>query len=66
MRSLLDLLQSLGPAGARENARAELVLAHSRQVQAVLVARRVGGVDTSVAQRDATQLGRPGIISPAA
>ncbi len=54
MRSILILLQSFGSAGALQNARAELELNHSRQLQAALVARRVGTIDAVSARRTIT------------
>lgn len=52
MRSILSVLTSLGSAGALHNARAELELTHSRNVQAALVVRRVGTLDGVAARRD--------------
>jgi hypothetical protein len=41
MSWLLPLLRGLGPAGAADNARAELAAAHTRTVQAAVVVQRV-------------------------
>ena len=51
MRSLLSVLQSFGSVGALRNARAELELTHSRNVQAAVLVRRVGTIDASAARR---------------
>ncbi|MDQ6697024.1 MAG: hypothetical protein M3Z46_06150 [Actinomycetota bacterium] len=52
MRSFLSVLRSFGSTGALHNARTELERTHAQQVQAAVVARRVGTID-AVAARSA-------------
>lgn len=59
MRSILALLNSLGSAGALRNARTELELSHGRQVQAAILARRVGTIDAVAGRADVRALSRP-------
>ena len=51
MRSLVDVLASLGSPGAFRNAQAELDLAQSRRAQASLLARRVDTIDAVAGRR---------------
>jgi len=48
MTRITQLLQGLGTHGATENARAELVLVHNIELQAAVVARRIGRVGAEV------------------
>ncbi len=50
MRSLLFLLRSFGSAGALHNARTELEHSHAQQVQAAVIARRIGTIDAVAAR----------------
>lgn len=44
MARITDLLRSLGPSRATENARAELASAHEQHLRAAVVARRVNRI----------------------
>ncbi len=66
MRSFLFLLKSFGSAGALHNARRELELTHTQQVQAAVIARRVDTIDAMAARSAVVAPMRPIGIAAAA
>lgn len=66
MRGFLFLLRSFGSAGALHNARTELELTYAQQVQAAVIARRVGTIDAVAARSAVIAPRRPVGIAAAA